>query len=535
MRPSVRRGRRARLALLLVLIWPCIVPASASGGWGPQPVSLAPRTGITMQSDEGHYIGRGLDYAFDTSTGRYQLDANVLPDNAGVEAIELNYIVNDRGEWYFRFNSSNEPGASLEVGLYDDAAGVGTGRAGIIIGGNGSGCVGSGIFAVLDIDVDPSPPVPTVKRFAVFFEHHCDGEDPALVGTIYFNHTPTTSLTVSTPAPETGSPTIATVSLLEPAPPGGAVVQLETTDQAIAPVPLSVFLPAGSTATSFPIDTRFDVAQPSAVITATYQGVASAARIAVPPPVPLTDGLYVQTAVDSPFGNGREFVYPNGSGSFNVAPSNSVDGGPVTTLDVQFSGADQSFWSITLSSAGLGVPIGVGNYPDAQAWPDTSPGRPSIGLGGNGVGCTGTGQFEITEFVLDTSSLPTRVVSLAAEFEFECCCGQPGIVTGQFFVNSSIGPPGGPVVTSIELQGRKSRTTLVVTGSGFTPPARVLVSGFGFAEAATVEADGTVVMQRGRLVDGTKIKRAFPRGHATPVVISNGDGGYTVTSFTRKR
>lgn len=531
--PSSRFDRRALPALLVVLSWFCVLPAPVSGGPGRLPVSPAPRTGITMHSDEGHNVGRGLDYSFDTSTGSFQIDASALPENGAVESVYFYYFVNGVPDWTYNFRTTTLD--ALEVGLYRDAAGPGSGHPYMNIGGGGSGCGGSGNFVVLDIDVDSSQPVPIVNRFAVFFEHHCDGEDPALVGTIYYNHIPTTSLTVSTPAPDSDAPTLVTVSLLEPAPAGGAVVRLETTDQTIAPVPQSVFLPAGSSSTSFSVDTLFDVTEPSAVITATYDGVASAARLSIPSPVPLTDGLFVQTAVDSPFGNGREYVYPDGSGSFNVAPSSSTEGGPVTNLDVRFSGADHGFWYITLSSAGLGVPIGVGSYPDAQAWPDTSPGRPSIGLGGGGVGCTGTGQFEIKELVLDTSAPPVRVVSLAATFEFECCCGQPGVVTGQVFVNSSVGPPDGPEVTSVELRGRKSRTTLVITGAGFSSTARVLVDGFGFAEAATVEASGTVISQRGRRTDGTKLKRAFPRGHTVPVVIENGDGGHTVTSFTRKR
>lgn len=77
---------------------------------------------------------------------------------------------------------------------------------------------------------------------------------------------------------------VATVTLDVPAPAGGAVVKLLSSDAAVAYVPPAVTLAAGTTSKNFNVTTRA-VAAPSAVeITATYDGTTRSATIAVQPP-----------------------------------------------------------------------------------------------------------------------------------------------------------------------------------------------------------------------------------------------------------
>src|SRR5204863_10006793 len=52
-----------------------------------------------------------------------------------------------------------------------------------------------------------------------------------------------------------GNATTGTVTLLNPAPPGGAVVTLVSADPAVIQLPPSVFIPAGGTGASFSITT----------------------------------------------------------------------------------------------------------------------------------------------------------------------------------------------------------------------------------------------------------------------------------------
>lgn len=107
------------------------------------------------------------------------------------------------------------------------------------------------------------------------------------------------ALTLS-PTTVTGSKRpVATLTLNEPAPPGGAVVKLASSNTAIAAVPASITLAAGTTSKNFTITTKA-VAETSAVdIIATYGGSTRSATLTVLPPA-LSSLVLGQAILNSP-------------------------------------------------------------------------------------------------------------------------------------------------------------------------------------------------------------------------------------------
>ena len=79
----------------------------------------------------------------------------------------------------------------------------------------------------------------------------------------------------------------ATITLTAAAPSGGAVIRLETTNADVAKVPSStITIPAGSTGTTFRIDTSTVPTRTTVTFTATYAGLAKTANLTVTLPTP---------------------------------------------------------------------------------------------------------------------------------------------------------------------------------------------------------------------------------------------------------
>jgi trimeric autotransporter adhesin len=145
------------------------------------------------------------------------------------------------------------------------------------------------------------------------------------------------SLTVNPPAvnsvslnPATvtgGSPSTGTVVLTGVAPAGGAVVTLGSTNAAVAGVPASVTVPAGTTGTTFTVTTTV-VASPTAVtITATYGGATGSAILTVSAPSITVPGA--PTSVTATAG------YAQATVSFTAPASNG--GSPILSYTVTSS------------------------------------------------------------------------------------------------------------------------------------------------------------------------------------------------------
>ncbi|MBI1800038.1 MAG: hypothetical protein HYR71_00210 [Chloroflexi bacterium] len=92
------------------------------------------------------------------------------------------------------------------------------------------------------------------------------------------------SLTVNPTTVTGGSPSTGTVALSGPAPAGGALVGLSSSNSAVASVPASVTVPEGATAANFTITTFPVSANKSVTISGTYNGATVSAMLKVKPP-----------------------------------------------------------------------------------------------------------------------------------------------------------------------------------------------------------------------------------------------------------
>ncbi len=100
--------------------------------------------------------------------------------------------------------------------------------------------------------------------------------------TVQFNPWPTVSLILGASVLGTGYSTTATVSLNLPAPAGGAVVTLSSSDPASVPMPASITIPAGAQSKSFTITNSYAGAAKQVTLTATYSGATDSEVISVP-------------------------------------------------------------------------------------------------------------------------------------------------------------------------------------------------------------------------------------------------------------
>jgi uncharacterized repeat protein (TIGR03803 family) len=97
-----------------------------------------------------------------------------------------------------------------------------------------------------------------------------------------------TSVTLNPTQVTGGSPSTGTVTLSAPAPSGGASVLLTSSSPALASVPGSVTVAAGSTSASFPVTTVTVTSAATATITGTYGGQSRSATLTVVPPAGVT-------------------------------------------------------------------------------------------------------------------------------------------------------------------------------------------------------------------------------------------------------
>ncbi len=123
--------------------------------------------------------------------------------------------------------------------------------------------------------------------------------------------TPTLSTVTLSPTSVVGGATsTGTVTLTAPAPTGGAVVALSSSNAA-ATVPASATIAAGATSTTFAVTTSAVTTSSSAIVTATYSGVSQTATLTVNPastgalPAP----SQVSPAVDARFNSGQTIVF----------------------------------------------------------------------------------------------------------------------------------------------------------------------------------------------------------------------------------
>jgi hypothetical protein len=154
--------------------------------------SVSAGTTITLESDEGDYIGQGLSYSYTDDTADIQYSRNY--DN-GI-TVNIRNLPNQPSNWW-TLNLAAPDNAEIQPGVYSGVERFPfqtPGNPGLSFSGNGRGCnTLSGGFEVEEVSYDGAGKVLSLNAN---FEQHCEGVDAALRGTI--NYTTTTPLGAET-------------------------------------------------------------------------------------------------------------------------------------------------------------------------------------------------------------------------------------------------------------------------------------------------------------------------------------------------
>jgi hypothetical protein len=135
-------------------------------------------TSLTLDSDRGDFIGRGIDRHYTPADGSFRLQY-------GPGLVRIFFDGGPGRSWSIDFEAPS--GRELVPGPYRAATRApfqSPTRPGLDVSGEGRGCDGStGRFQVLELARGPSG---EVERFAADFEQHCESVAPALRGSIRY-------------------------------------------------------------------------------------------------------------------------------------------------------------------------------------------------------------------------------------------------------------------------------------------------------------------------------------------------------------
>jgi hypothetical protein len=169
----------------------------------------APIATLTLRSQPGDFIGGGgtFNVMYPQATDFYPLAPQVWSTVDGVPA-ELAFVLggdfSDTNHFAIIDIGTNQLGVPLRPGTYLDAQRdpfAAPGHPGLSVSFDHKGCnVVTGSFTVTDASFPNSN---TVSSFAVSFEQHCEGAEPALFGT--FSYAADASAVVQAPEPQTWS------------------------------------------------------------------------------------------------------------------------------------------------------------------------------------------------------------------------------------------------------------------------------------------------------------------------------------------
>lgn len=131
-----------------------------------------------------------------------------------------------------------------------------------------------------------------------------------------------------------GTSVLATISLTGPAPSGGALVSLVSTDQTVATVPASVTIPAGATSATFTVNTNVVAATTSSNIGGSYAGGVVVSTLQVTPAgsttpttTPLATPSLLSPAADVTFSPGQLITFDwsdvSNAASYTIQISNT--------------------------------------------------------------------------------------------------------------------------------------------------------------------------------------------------------------------
>jgi hypothetical protein len=158
-------------------------------------------TFIYFNSDPGDYIGQGQEQTLTTEDGTIN----------GSSSYNVVHISFDGSTWWDLYFAAPQ-GEQVVTGSYENAtrypfqSPVGPGLS---VSGDGRGCnTLTGRFDVLEAVYTPSG---QIERFAADFEQHCEGEVPALFGSVRYNATVAFPLKVDIEANGSHTPIIVNV------------------------------------------------------------------------------------------------------------------------------------------------------------------------------------------------------------------------------------------------------------------------------------------------------------------------------------
>ncbi len=146
-------------------------------------IPLSAETTITLDSDEGDYVGQGQSYLYTDENAKFQYSTNY--DN-GI-TVRINNLPDDP---YFRWSIdlAAPQNAEIQPGTYEYATRFPFQDAdvpGLVVSGNGRGCnTLTGSFEVHQVSYDE---VGTLLSLTADFVQHCEGKEPALRGSIAYN------------------------------------------------------------------------------------------------------------------------------------------------------------------------------------------------------------------------------------------------------------------------------------------------------------------------------------------------------------
>jgi hypothetical protein len=155
----------------------------------PYVTGAATGTVITVFSDPGDWVGRGIAWEFDPSNSF---------EGGGLSTSGIHLDISGSAwpsDWILEFEPA--PGATLRTGYYGDAQGLPTyvtGRPGLHIAGYAHGCGNiRGSFEIRDLVTSGT----AITRLDLLFEQHCEGAAAAVWGEVRVNEPLTSRLMVS--------------------------------------------------------------------------------------------------------------------------------------------------------------------------------------------------------------------------------------------------------------------------------------------------------------------------------------------------
>jgi len=442
-------------------------------------------TYLYFNSQPGDYIGQGQQFTFTPADGTITTSRQ----NGGVRV-----RFNGSTFWDLYFVAPNS--ATLVPGVYEDALRwpfQGPKRPGLSVSGASRGCnVLTGRFVVLEATYGIGG---AVQSFAADYEQHCEGDPPALFGSVRINSSVSqeSRLSVNSVAFYEGdagtSNATFTVSLSAPSAVTVSVAYGTTDGTATAG---SDYQAVAGTLTFAPGVTARTVNVPIVGDTAAEGDEFFVMSLTSPTNATLGFGQGTGNIVDDE--GPRTFLYFNsqpgdyiGQGQqFTLTPLDGIitttrqDGG----VHVHFNGS--SLWDLYFVAPDRGTLV-PGMYEGALRWPfqGTAPG---LDVSGDSRGCnTLTGRFVVLEATYDAGG---AVQSFAADYE-QHCEGDPPALFGSVRINSTVSQAPRLSVNDVAVfEGNVGTGQAVFTVSLSTPSAGTVTLTYATADGtATAGSD----------------------------------------------